>query len=56
MEKLKTMTAEELSEKYYRTFGEYPLCADRDRIICALWYGKNPNYLTLEELETINED
>lgn len=56
MEKLKTMTAEELNEKYYRTFGEYPPNTDRERIICALWFGKNPNYLTCEELETINED
>lgn len=55
MEKLKQMTTAELAEQYYDKFG-YPAETDqKDRILAAIWWGKRIPQLTMEEVETANE-
>lgn len=55
MDKLQAMSAEQLAERYEKQFDVYPNTTDFNKLIAALWYGKRINYLTEEEINTINE-
>jgi len=55
MEKLKTLNRHDLKEEYNWTFGQYPDGIPTDKIIAAIYYGKRYQYLTAEEIESIND-
>lgn len=55
MGKLLKLNPEELADKYFHEFGYFPLVDNRDTIIAALYYQKPINYLSQEEIQTINE-
>jgi len=56
MEKLKSLSREDLENKYYNEFG---LPADHhptDTIIAAIYFGKRINSLTAEEIDSVEHD
>ena len=55
MDKLQAMSAEQLAERYQKDFDVYPNTQDFNTILAAIWYGKRKNYLTEEEINTIEE-
>ena len=55
MDKLQAMSDEQLAERYQKDFDVYPNTQDFNTILAAIWYGKRINYLTEEEINTIEE-
>jgi hypothetical protein len=55
MKKLKSMTKDQLLEKYWLEFGSCGENISTRRLIAAIFYGKQATYLTEEELNSLEE-
>jgi hypothetical protein len=55
MKKLLKLNRQQLQDEYFVQFGTFPAENNTDLLIAALYYGKQLNYLTQEEISNISE-
>lgn len=56
MEKLKSLSRNELQGIYYDTFGTDCGNSDKETLLAAIYHGKRVDYLTQEEIDLANQD